>query len=188
MRSEPFYRTLMNYVGVALGAASLGSDGKVPASELPYLSGALVQMVTTQVTGFTTTNGIIPDDNTPILAAEGGRLGLSVTMKPTSALNQVYVWGNLIGANSGSTQVLVGLFVAGSSSAVTGCKNQAAAAGIMQPVTFLWQATTVSAASTTYALNVGGPGAGTTTLNGEGGAGKFGNSVVSALTVAEVQN
>ena len=152
-----------------------------------YLSGNMVQMVVASVTGFTTTANNIPYDNTPILSTEGVGLGLSVDMKPTSTLNSVYVRGDLFGAVPAINNIFAfGLFLAGSSSAIMAGSHDAAGENMMN-LNFTWKATTVSTATTTYALNVGS-NSGTLTLNGFGSAGLYGNRVTSLLTVFEVQN
>ena len=153
-----------------------------------YLSGNVVQMVSTQTVGATTTAITIPFDTTPILSSEGAGFGMNVDMKPTSTLNSVYVQADLCGAptNAGA-MATCGLFLAASSSAIV-------AAGEECPNDnpshwgFTWKATTVSTATTTYALQIGAS-AGTFTLSGDAtGAGQWGNVMVSTLRVWEVQN
>jgi hypothetical protein len=150
-------------------------------------SGQIVQMVSTQVTGFTTTAGTIPHDNTPIQSSEGSSFGLSVSMKPISTLNSVYVRLDAHGASSGNTVLIGGLFLASSSSAIFGFRAEGGGSNFMSAMSFQWKATTVSTATTTYSVNLASS-AGTFTLNGQASAGLFGNAVSSLLTVWEVQN
>lgn len=183
-RDRDFAATLANYVGQADFAASLNSSGKLPSTQLP--SGTVVQVVYVNVTGFTTTNGTITGNNDPITDAMGSSFGLSVTMKPTLATNKVYVLSDLYGSSEGG-HFFWGLFLAASSSAVIAGGVQVTEANALRHASFIWQATTVSAASTTYALRIAGQ-AGVTTLNGQVGAGRFNNSMITSLLVCEVQN
>lgn len=194
-RDSSFGEKLGYYLGVASYAASLDSTGKIPAAQIPTpspLSGAVVQMVSVSVKGFTTTAGIHAGgfDNVPIGSAEGSTFGLSVNLKPTATANRVYVIGNIYGASDAVVAGLFwGLFLAGSSSAVIAGGSNGLVTSDMVPMGFHWQATTVSTATTSYALRLGtAAAAGTFTLNGEAGAGRFGNVVQSSLTVWEVAN
>ena len=195
-RSALFGETLTNYLGVANYAASLDSTGKVPAAQIPIaspLSGAMVQMVGISVQGFTTTTGVHAGgfDNVPIGSAEGSTFGLSINLKPTSASNKIYVQGMFFGSSSIAVTagIFYGLFLAASSSAVIAGGDNGLITNDMAPLGFLWQATTVSTATTNYAVRLGSTGAaGTFTLNGQSGAGVFGNTIQSSLTVWEVKN
>ena len=185
-------------------AVALNDDGTVkstvivgtPSNAISYSSGVftigkgsgdIVQMTSTQVTGFTTTANNIPYDDTPVLSSEGVGLGLSVDFKPTSTLNRVYVRGDLFGQAPETNNIFAAaLFLAGSTSAVAAWSHETAGAN-MSPLSFMWRATTVSTATTSYALNVGA-NTGTLTLNGVAAGGRYGNTVASLLTVFEVQN
>ena len=186
MRDEPFYRTLMNYINVAGVIVGLSASGRLATSLMP--TGSILQMQGVSVQGFTTTNGTKAFDNTPFTSSQGSGFGLSVDLKPINSSNQIYVQGDFYGGNDTGPQNSWGLFLAGSSSAiVAGGENSFGLAGTTGPMGFTWKATTVSAATTTYAVRLAGIG-GTFTLNGTGGAGLYANSMVSSLTVWEVQS
>ena len=194
-----FGANLGHFLGQPNYTASLDSTGKVPAAQISVstptvLSGAVVQMVSISVKGFTTTDGVHAGgfDNKPITSVEGSTFGLSLNMKPTSTANRIYVIGEFYVSNSVDEANFWGLFLAGSTSAViAGGDNTVRIAQLdkMHPMSFHWQATTVSAATTTYAVNIGAANSGSTcTLNGEAGAARFANTVQSSLTVWEIQN
>lgn len=216
-RDSIFAATLANYLGLAGYAASLDTTGLMPTAQLATgatsttvfyrgdrtfavpvgtpntkLSGDVVQMVGVSVLGFTTTNGVHAGgfDNVPIGSAEGSTFGLSINLKPTAIANKVYVKGDFYGASSAVTAGLFwGLFLAASSSAVIAGGSNGLVTNDLAPMGFLWQATTVSTATTSYVVRLGtAAAAGTLTLNGQSAAGLFGNAVESSLTVWEVQN
>ena len=182
MRDEPFYRTLMNYAGVANGVAGLTSQGR------SNTSGSLVQMVSVSVKGFTTTTGTKAVDAAPFTSGHGSGFGLSVDLKPTSVNSRIYVAGSFYGSNSSNGSDAWGLFLAASTSAIiAGAVTSLALGSEIGFFGFQWQATTVSAATTTYAVRLAGA-AGTFTLNGQAGAGLLADSIQSSLTVWEVLN
>jgi hypothetical protein len=171
------------FVNYAAGVFTVGSSPKV--------SGDIVQMISTQVSGFTTTTITANADNTPIQSTEGATFGLTVDMKPTNTLNTVYVRGDLqMAVSNGEGTVVWGLFLAASSSAIVGGSQVfPTTANTMNAVGFQWKATTVSTATTSYTLRIGHTTGGqTVTLNGTASAGLFGDAVASILTVYEVQN
>lgn len=151
------------------------------------ISGDLVQMRFATVTGFTTTAGTIPVDNTPPQSTEGQDFGLSVDILPTSTANKIVVRWSVTGTNDTSAFNGAALFIGASSSAVEAWPFTSGAAANAAVAYGEWKATSVSAATTTYTLRLGG-GAGTFTLNGQSGAGLFGNSVTSMITAYEIQN
>lgn len=180
--------------GATSTAVFLRGDRTWAAATGGALSGAMVQQVTVSVQGFTTTNGIHAGgfDNVPVRSTEGSGFGLTVNLKPTSTANNIYVMGNIYGDNDTLTSdaIFWGLFLAGSTTAiVAGGAQILNAVGNLTGLGFHWKATTVSTATTSYAMRVGTAGSGATfTLNGTAGAGLFGNALVSSLTVWEVQN
>lgn len=151
------------------------------------LSGDVVQVVSVAVAGFTTTNGSNPINNNPFISTQGSGFGLSVNMLPTSTLNSVYVQALLHGTNSNNNMNVMGLFLAGSSSAIYAAPINGGAVNEVSTGMLFWKATTVSTATTTYAIRAAGSG-GTFTLNGQAGAGMWADSLVSTLMVYEVQN
>ena len=217
-RDAEFAATLANYVGQKNYAAGLDSTGLVPTAQMAtgatstttflrgdrtwgtaggVYSGGIVQMLGISVSGFTTTTGLHAGgfDNVPIKSTEGSGFGLTLNMKPTNTANTVYVKGDFYGANDSiaSDAIFWGLFLAGSTTAIAaGGFSGVGSADVtdMIPISFLWKATTVSTATTSYAIRLGTASAGPSsfTLNGQAGAGLFGNAVVSSLVVWEVQN
>ena len=180
-----FKAALGHFMGEADYLATLTSGGLLTKSQAP--SGTIVQLVSTQVTGFTTTNGIIPVDTSPPQSSEGSSFGLTVNLMPESTANTIYIRGDFHGSSGSFAQDVWALFLGGSTSAITAGTNEGVA-GQMQSFSFLWQATTVSTATTSYTVNLGSNAAATFTLNGQGGAGLFGNTVTSLLTVFEVKD
>ena len=173
--------------GSNINAVATSGTWTITLATNSKLSGDVVQMISTQVTGFTTTDGIIPSDTTPPLSSEGATFGLTVNMLPTSTANTVYVRGDIQGSSGSGTRCPWGLFLGTSSSAIVAGQTNGVV-GQLSDIPFLWRASTVSTATTTYTLRLGSATAGTFTLNGEGGAGLYGNIVTSILTVYEVAN
>ena len=152
------------------------------------LSGDTVQWRRVQVVGFTTTNGFKANDNTPFTSSAGSNFGLSVDILPTNTANTIYAQFQGAGTGSLNSFVTWGLFLAASTSAVAAWTDTGAAENLCDTFGSMWHATTVSTATTTYAIRIGGAGAGTFTLNGQSGAGLHADSLTSSLTVWEVQN
>ena len=173
--------------GTGIRAVATSGTWTIQLDSTAKISGDVVQMRRIAVTGFTTTNGTKAVDNNPIISTNGSDFGLSVDLKPTATTNNVFVWASLIGCNDTTLFNPVGLFLAGSTSAVMGSILNSGAAANIGTGGFLYRVTTVSTATTTYALRIAGSG-GTFTLNGQSGAGVFNNSATSELAVFEVQN
>jgi hypothetical protein len=152
-------------------------------------SGDLVQYLAASITGVTTTGpfATISIANNPFASTMGTSFGdsLLVNIKPTSVLNDVYAL--LTFQAAGTATVVAGLFLAGSTSAITACAVGSSTA--VNAGSFLWQATTVSAATTAYLIRFAyGASSGTATINGIARQALFNNSLVSTLAVYEVQN
>lgn len=170
-------------------------------------SGQIVQQISTIFTGATLSSSFIVSSFndvtiTPFTATMGTSFGdtLSVNMKPRSTSNAVYVQAVLNFANPSSGNpndcVIAGLFVAASSSAhfVHFTYQLPAPSGGLEIFTssrFLWKATTVSTATTSYILRFLPANSNAIGLNSSKIASNspvFNNSLTSSLTVYEVQN
>ena len=182
IKSSVIVATSPTAVSYAAGVFTISENRNV------YQSGNLVQWRAVTVSGFTTTDGFIPLDDTPVQSSEGSGFGLSINLLPTATTSQVWVRGSIQGGHSAGARRCVALFLAGSTSAVTAFMSAAGPIAAMQMVNFDYRVTTVSTATTTYAVRVSGMEAGTYTLNGESGAGLFGNAAESTLSVYEIAN
>ena len=172
--------------GSGIRAVATSGTWTIQLDSTAKISGDLVQMVFATVTGFTTTNGTKAVDNSPITTAHGSGFGLSLDFKATSVSNRVYARVSVMGCNDSTGMNWWGLFLGGSTSAVTGGGSGFSASNLNW-MGGDWLVTTISASTISYAVRTGGTG-GTFTLNGQAAGGLFNNSVTSSLCVWEVQN
>lgn len=175
------------------------------ASIVNKRSGDMVQYLSVALTGFTSTNalfvgggGATPSPvtvsittNNPFVSTRGTSLGdsLSLNIKPISTLNTIYA--QCVWSVAASVSSVVGLFLAGSSSAIM--TAGVASSTYVKTGSFLWKASTVSTATTSYTVRfaLASPSlaaACTATWNGISNQGMFANSIVSTLAVWEIQN
>jgi hypothetical protein len=156
-------------------------------------SGQLVQMVSAALTGVTTSSANVTLSNNPFLSTQGTSFGdsLLVNIKPQASTNRVYARIDYNGTmQSGEESVFAALFLAGSTSAISVYSLWCQDGGVTpnnNAGSFLWQATTVSTATTSYAIRFASQ-TNNFQLNGRGSGALFNGSLTSSLTVYEVAN
>ena len=198
-RDSEFASTLANYVGQSSYAAGLDAVGLVPTAQLAtgatttavflrgdrtWASAGIAQVVvgasTTVVTGTT----VLPYDNTPPQITEGDQY-LAVSYASKAIGNTVVVEAEINGSRNAGIGVAA-LYDAASTSAVTATRADGnVAGGVSFLLRLMYNTVTATTATQTYVVRAGPSSAGTFTLNGEGGAGLFGNAVRSTIVLTE---
>lgn len=148
-------------------------------------TGDILQAPYMPVTAMSTGTTTIPYDDTIPQNTEGDQY-ISLAMTPVSAVNVLRFRGALYGAHTSGAHFVAALFQDSTANALAIGTHYTvtAAAEIEIPVTHRMLAGTTS--STTFKIRAGSDAAGTFTLNGAGGARKYGGVLTSFLEIEEV--
>jgi hypothetical protein len=112
--------------GAVDGYASLGSDGKVPSSQLPTASaGKVLNVWYAKTTTAGSTTNTIPLDNTIPQNTEGAEI-FSVSVTPSSASSKLIVTFSFWGSNSNTATPAAALFLDSDADAVASTLTQSA--------------------------------------------------------------
>ncbi len=153
-------------------------------------TGMVRQVVTTTSGAVATGTTTIPlNDTIPQQSTEGTNIAaLDTIITPKSATNILVIKAVCEMAHSvAAKSVLMCLFQDATENAlaVAGSLNPAAGFWTSVPLTFSMVAGTTSA--TTFKISIGSDAGGTVTLNGFGSARKMGGTLISSLSIMEVQ-
>lgn len=166
----------------------LASNGTVWSSQTPAgigLTGTVFNMQSTVTTAVTATTATIPDDNTIPQNTEGTEW-MTVSITPTSATNKLLITLNASGAVAGG-QFIWAIFQDSTANALYAGKLAVAASNILASGSYSFVMTAGTTSATTFKVRTGNNGATQITMNGEANAAKFGGTVSSSLTVAEIK-
>ena len=150
------------------------------------ISGDLVQRVVAASTTVATGTTVMNRDNTPALNTEGDQY-LALSYLPRAVGNLVIITVDLYGARTAGNHMMA-LYDATSTSAVMASGDSNQAANFTAPMRLIYNTVTAAVVSQTYVVRAGPTAAGTFTLNGESGAGLFGNVLRSVIMLDEIQN
>ena len=162
------------------GLASLVSSDAVSVS----YSGKLRQRKKFQTGSTLTGTTVMPNDNTVPQNGDGDQY-LTISFTPTSATNRLRISGIVNGASSAEVFWLAALFRDSYPGAFAVVSSTGAAA-TMSSVAFSYDMIAGTTSSTTFNVRCGAL-SGTFTFNGAGGAGLFGGSAISSITVEEYE-
>lgn len=166
-------------------AASLDLSGKtltLPAAN----TSRVVQVVNTQTGAVASGTTVLPYDDTIPQNTEGDQF-LSLAITPTNASHLLRIDVVLQVSHSAVNTVSIALFQDSTANALAASgANSIAASPQAGVLTHYMTAGTTSA--TTFKVRAGGSGAGTLTVNGNGGARRFGGVIVSSITITEIRN
>ena len=157
-------------------------QGILDLISVPYIKSEIG--VTNAVATFTT---VMPYDDTIPQNTEGGEV-VTVTITPTNASNLLIIDAMITYASSAAGNMSIALFQDTTANALaasatyypSGSLNSAKQLNLKHEMA----AGTTSA--TTFKIRIGNSQAGTTTINGDSGARKFGGVCVSMIKVTEV--
>lgn len=171
----------------ALGLG-VGTDVQAHSAVLDGISSApgrrLLQTVTYKTGAAASGPTVIPFDDTLPQSGEGDQF-LSVSITPTAVGSTLEVTVNATVAHSNAYTVIGALFQDSDASAsAVACTTMAIANGPM-PIVIKHEVQSVAMVSTTFKFRAGAGLAGTTALNGIGGARRLGGALYSSITVKE---
>ena len=202
-----FGAQLSGFIGAANYAAGLDASTLVPTAQLasgatsttvflrgdrtwaapPSTAQIFKQQVTAASTTVVTANTALPHDNTPPQSTEGAQF-LVGTITPNASGNTLVVDTMVYVASNDATLSPINgaLFVDASTSAVTAASIADPILNTMALLRLVYVTTTADTSAHAFKIRVGDANADTITLNGENGAGLFGNLVRSTITMYEM--
>ncbi len=149
--------------------------------------GTVVQVVNTQTSAVDTTTNAIPiDDTIPQQGGSEGKEIMTATITPKSATNKlkitVLAWQN----TSIAATVGLALFQDSTANALAATSVTNSSSAHYDVVSLVHYMTAGTTSATTFKVRIGTDG-GTLTLNGTGGARRFGGVASSSITIEEIQ-
>ncbi len=165
---------------------STASGLPVVAPAETKMSGDMVQMVNSFTTAVATGTTTIPLDDTIPQNTEGDQY-LSLAITPTNVSNKLRIDVVLNVAYS-TTATVTGALFQDSTAGALACVAQAIDSGsFLRQMVFTHYMTAGTTSATTFKVRIGGSTAGTTTLNGSGGARRYGGVFTSSITITEIK-
>lgn len=149
--------------------------------------GGVRNYIRLQTGGVQTGTTVLPYDDTIPQNTEGDQY-LSVDFVPSNTANFLRVRALAhVSSSADQNQVAMALFQDSTANALAVGALDGGGANEENTLQLehLMPAGTVS--STTFKIRIGGDGAGTTTVNGDGGAGKYGGKLATSLSVEEIE-
>ena len=144
-----------------------------------------VQQVRASTTAVATGTTTIPDDDTIPQNTEGDQY-LTATITPTSASSVLVIEASINASNSaGGAAAGIALFQDSTANALAAMQLNYAAASRQDPFVLTHYMTAGTTSATTFKIRLGSNNAGTTTVNGVGGARKYGGVCSSTLIITE---
>lgn len=183
--------TVLGYLEWASGLTTAGTWDAAPTRIEVFkpgnsLPGAIIQVLTSQTGTSATGTTVVPGDNTIPQITEGDQY-MTQAITPSSTANDLLIDASAVLYHSASSFIAMALFqdaTANALAAVVTAPNQSAGTPAIVPLSHRRQSLTTS--STTFRIRAGGPGAGTTTFNGQGGSQLLGGVMASYLRVTEI--
>ena len=157
--------------------------GTIAAARLP--AGSVLQVVNSQTGAVATGTTTIPLDNTIPQITEGNQF-LSLAITPTSATSKLLIQVSLFATPSTADWVTTALFQDSTANAIASTISYQTTGTGSAPGIFNYFMTSGTTSSTTFTVRVGMSGAGTTTVNGQGGNQRFGGTLYSSITITEI--
>lgn len=151
-----------------------------------YVSGQVLQTVSSVTGAVATGSGTIPYDDTIPQDSEGTEF-LSLAITPKSSNSKIIIEAKLNLGSSAGGNLSSAAFLSGVANAIVVTTNLVGAGGAagFQPTLFAEYINTSTAAKT-FKVRAGNSAAATVTLNGEGGVRKFGGVLLSSIKLTEV--
>jgi hypothetical protein len=172
--------TVAGTLGVT-GAVTLGT--KLATTNLA--TGAVVQIVNVQDGAVDTGTTVIPHDDTIPQNDEGDEF-LTLAITPTSSTNKLLITTTILGSINGASYIVAALFQDSTAGALAASNTDIRAANYPATLTFSHFMTAGTTSATTFKVRVGPDSAATFTINGVGGARRFGGVAASSITITEI--
>jgi hypothetical protein len=151
-------------------------------------SGDIVQQVITQTGALATGTTILPFDNTIPQITEGNEyMTRAITPLNASNILLIDVHAVLSSNFAGTTAITAALFRDSTANALAAGTQLSPSANAPMTVSFRHRMVAGSTAATTFRVRGGTSGAGTTTFNGNAGAGVLGGVLASSITITELK-
>jgi len=157
--------------------------GTIAASALP--AGSVLQVVNYQTGAVATGTTIIPLDTTIPQNTEGNEY-MTLAITPKSATSKLLFQISLFATPSVADWVTTALFQGATANAIATTTSYQATGTGSAPGIFNYFMTSGTTSSTTFTVRAGMGGAGTTTVNGQGGNQRFNGTLYSSITITEI--
>lgn len=165
------------------GAPSADRTITLPDTDI---SNFVVQRVYTQTGAVATGTTTIPDDDTIPQNTEGDQyMSLSITPKNANNILEIKVTGFWHNSSGNAFYLIAALFQDTTVNALAAAGYILNSPNANNQVTFTHTMTAGTTSATTFKLRAGGTQPGTTTLNGIGGARRFGGTMASSMVITE---
>lgn len=184
---------ILGYLEWASGLATAGTWASAPTTIQLFgpgikKPGDIIQQVLTSTGEVATGSTVIPEDDTIPQNSEGDQY-FTQAITPTSTVNLLQIESNAFFATSSGTNktTIMAIFQDSTASALACSASYTFASNVssLASINYLMQSGTTS--STTFNIRAGNSSsAGTTTLNGTGGARKYGGVYSSYLSIKEI--
>lgn len=177
--------TISDFTNMAHDHGDADDGGALVWQALP--TGAVVQVVETLSGAVATGSTTIPYDDTIPQNTEGDQY-MTLAITPKATTHKLYIEACANVANTAASQRMIGAIFQDTTAnalAVGTTVNITANTGV--PVIVFHEMAAGTTSSTTFKLRVGANNAGTTTLNGDSGARKFGGITFSWMRITEVK-
>ncbi len=184
--------TSPNFLGVPTVPTAAPGTNTTQASSTAFalaaasaITGRILQTQRQATGAVATTTSVIPDDDTIPQITEGAEF-LSIAITPSNALNILEIEAHLFIANSDSRTLGAALFQNGIANALAAHREVTFGPTDSHKVVLKHRMTAGSTSPITFSVRAGPAGASTLTVNGIGGARRFGGVMNSFIEVKEI--
>lgn len=164
--------------GSGFSAGALGSDSDA------FANGVCVQMQHTSLTTVASTAIALPADDTIPQNTEGAE-AMTVTITPKSSTNELVIEAVLLLAPNTADHVVAALFQDSTAGALKAVANYQSTNTGMTPVSLNHKMVAGTTSATTFKIRYGSSTGVSTSINGQGGARRFGGVVTTGMVVRE---
>ena len=163
--------------------ADINASASISGSKLG--TGAVLQVKNAQTGAMDTSTTTIPHDDTIPQNTEGEEV-MTLAITPTSSTNKLLITVNILGSTSGPAYMMVALFQDSTAGALAAINTDVRAASYPATITFSHYMEAGTTSETTFKVRAGPDTSGTLTINGVGGARRFGGVAPSSITITEI--
>ena len=147
--------------------------------------GMVIQVKNFQTSEPSTTTTTIPHDNTIPQNTEGKEF-MSLAITPTTSSSKLLITITVLGAMTGASYIVAALFKDNDANAISVSNTDIRAANYPTTLTFSHYMEAGTTNEITFKVRAGPDTAATLTINGVGGARKFGGVAPTSITIMEI--